>query len=86
MVALVIKGEAGMAEELTPDYFLPLTVCEIPDASRLEFEVWTSGDDGFQVAVCADRDIAEAIAHYGREILERAREQAAGLPDSAPPQ
>lgn len=68
-----------MANELTPDYYLPLQVCEIPDASRLEFEVWTAGDDGFQVAVCADREIAEAIAHYGREILERARASAASV-------
>jgi hypothetical protein len=64
-------------DDLLPlDYFLPLRVDEIENAYplRSEWEVWTAGDDdtAFQVAVCADRKMAEAISHYGRELLQRA--------------
>jgi hypothetical protein len=62
--------------DLTPEHFLPFRVEEQQNAHPLpsEWEVWTAGDDdtAFQVAVCNSKLMAEAIAHYGRELMQRA--------------
>lgn len=65
-----------MSDLIPIETFLPLHVEEVTNSYplRSEWEVWTAGGDdvAFQVAVCSDKEMAEAIVHYGPELIRRA--------------